>query len=79
MGSGWLVVGVGAAVRGSIRREIEAAAWQRGLEVKTDEAKGLLESVYRFRVSGSDEQVGSFLRVADAWLKRIEEGDGEAL
>lgn len=31
--SGWFTVEAGALIRGQVRREIESAAWNRGLDI----------------------------------------------
>jgi hypothetical protein len=65
-------VGVGALIRGRVRSEIEGEAWARGLEVETRETKGLLDSIYRFKVSGESDAVVRFQRDITRWLEEIE-------
>lgn len=67
--SGWFTIEAGAWVRGQIRREIEGGAWNRGLEVRTDESKGLLESTYRFTISGESGKVQRFIAECIQWAK----------
>jgi hypothetical protein len=71
--SGWFTVVAGIG-RGQLRREIEKGAWSHGLEIKTDESKGFLESVYRFTVTGDSGQVRTFLAVVSEWLEGIAGG-----
>lgn len=66
-------ISAGAVVRGRIRREIESAAWRNGLDVRTDESKGLLESVYRFTITGQSHDVTAFVSTAEQWMRRMSE------
>lgn len=69
MATGTFTITAGAWVRGQVRREIERAAWRSGLEIRADESKGFVESVYRFTVTGDDSGVSSFLVAAMNWAK----------
>ena len=65
-------VEVGALIRGRVRSEIEGEAWARGLEIETRETKGILDSIYRFKVSGESQAVVKFQHDIARWLKEIE-------
>lgn len=66
---GWFTCEVGALIRGQVRREIEGGAWGRGLDIETQESKGLLESVYRFTVHGESAVVAAFMSDIEHWFK----------
>jgi uncharacterized protein YhdP len=66
---GWFTLEAGALIRGQVRRELEKAAWERGLDIKTDESKGFFESVYRFTVTGESKAVVAFINDSERWFK----------
>lgn len=68
----YFMVEAGALIRSWLRREIETAAWENGLEIRTDESKGLFESTYRFTVTGDSAMVSAFLVAARRWLSNVE-------
>jgi hypothetical protein len=67
--SAWFTLKLGALIRGDVRREIEKAAWGRGLDIDVRESKGFFESVYKFTVTGRPEAVKQFLADTNAWIK----------
>ncbi len=57
----------GMAVRGDIKRHILVYGRSKGLDIKVEEDKGFLESLYTFTIKGTDEQLSlirkEFIRV----------------
>jgi hypothetical protein len=60
MARGRVTIEAGALVRGAIKHQIKAMAWTLGLEVEVEEDWGIFESLYRFTVTGSNDQVLKF-------------------
>jgi hypothetical protein len=65
--SAWFTLSAGALVRGQAKARITEAAWRAGLDVRVEEAKSLLGSVYRFTVTGTSDDIRRFLTVLRKW------------
>jgi hypothetical protein len=65
-----LTTTAGMAIRGQLKREITKAAWRYGLEVHVEEAKGLLESTYRFTFRGTNAR--RFASVCKRWIDSLD-------
>ena len=61
----------GALVRGQIKRELERAAFDAGVDVKIQSFGGWLSTDYGVTVSGDEKKVQAYTATVTDWMKQI--------
>jgi hypothetical protein len=62
---------LGLVVRGRVKRELKRAAWQEGLDIQIEEARGLLSSSMNITVRGSADAVARYEANVLEWLRQV--------
>lgn len=62
----------GALVRGQVKRALTERAWRNGLNIRFEEQKGLLDSIYRAIITGgTSSQLEDFAQQVNDFMASI--------